>query len=232
MVGIKKNWLYNQENTAIKMEYILIIYGIIVLLTKIFIDSRIVRILVSVYSGAFLMIMFMVFLYPLTILIGMLPYIDTIKPYMNIGNLPLSKKKLFMMSLKSNGLKMLALVGVSFIINMFLQSSIHLGTCVEGSLNYQLSRAVDTLLVALIIFFQAFVISIFYYVKGFSGKKASLIVFGIDAVVLIILLGIGAVIGNDFIGSVEFLFIAGGTFFVGSFIGFLKYWNDIERVCN
>ena len=91
MMKIKKDWLYNQDNAGIKMEYVLIICGIIVLLAKVFMDSRAVKILASAYNGAFLMIMFMVFLYPLTILIGMLPQISTVKPYMK-GVFQLVKK--------------------------------------------------------------------------------------------------------------------------------------------
>ena len=223
MMKIKKDWLYNQDNAGIKMEYVLIICGIIVLLAKVFMDSRAVKILASAYNGAFLMIMFMVFLYPLTILIGMLPQISTVKPYMNIGSLPISKKKLFMMSLKSTGLKMLGLLGIAFIINIF----VYYGGSIEETFNYQVSKAFETLLLSIIIFFQIFIISILYFVKGVSGKKATFIILGIDIIVLTILFMIRL---NT--GLVNFSLMVGVPFFIGSFIGFLKYWDDIERICN
>ena len=85
-----------------------------------------------------------------------------------------------MMSLKSSGLKMLGLLGIAFIINIF----VYYGGSIEETFNYQVSKAFETLLLSIIIFFQIFIISILYFVKGVSGKKAIFIILGIDIIVL------------------------------------------------
>ena len=222
MVGIKKNWLYDISYVLVILESIMIILGIVALIGGRFFEGQMANFFINLYNSWFPLLVIIVFAYPMYILRSIFPKCSLDNLYMETGNLPFSKKELFMMSLKDSWLRLLGLLAICMCINMSL----------EGSLIPKISESIDIALVMLILFFQVFVMYILYFSKKISGKKVIGKVIGIDLFVLMTLLIIGRIIGNDFIGSVEFLFIAGGTFFIGSFIGFLKYWNDIERICN
>ncbi|WP_297522540.1 hypothetical protein [uncultured Clostridium sp.] len=220
MSGIKKDWNYDMTSAFRQVQLLIIGVGIIVIAMKFFVSEDFGGLISRVYANLIMLIIFLCFLYPIFILKNVIPQIGLKKPYMNISNIPLTKKELFIAELKPSIMPITIFVIFGIVINGVLFG--------KSEIVPAISYVIDAFLISLIIFFQTFIATILCLVKGFGKKKGMFTILGFDLIIALIFI----YIEKFFKDPALFLLIAGGTVFILSFIGFIKYWNDIEKTYN
>ncbi|MGL5067455.1 MAG: hypothetical protein ACRC6T_06450 [Sarcina sp.] len=220
MKSVKKDWNYDVIRSFRNAQLIVLAIGVILIILKFFVNEDFGLLISGIYANTFMIAIVICFLYPIFVLKNIVPQIGSKKSYMPTSNITLTKKELFITEVKSSIMPMIIFLVVGSIIDKIL--------FVEGDIITTISYIVDAFLVSLIIFFQTFIATILSMIKGFKKKKGMGVILGFDLILALIFL----YIQKFFNDPAMFLLVAGGTVFVLSFIGFIRYWNDIEKVCN
>ena len=227
--GIKKDWMYDFNKAFRYFGLIFLLIGSIFLVSNFFVGGEVSEILFKIHNKVFNMLILMFYLYPIFILKSILPQFGTDKKYMEVNNLPFSKKEIFKDSLKYGAKKVVGFIFISGVINIFL--SLGENTFLEGIV-ITFGMPIIGSVFGMILFFQVFTGVTLCFAKGVSGTKSLLTILIGNCILGGIIAVIANVLGKEFTDSFKFISIIIVMLFIPSLIAFLKYWDDIENICS
>ncbi|MGL4740576.1 MAG: hypothetical protein ACRC41_07200 [Sarcina sp.] len=226
-LGVKKDWMYNFNSILTLGMTIGGIAGVVGLVVGKFLSPDILEIIITLHYKLFKILLVFTAIYPLFILKNIFPQMGSDKSYMSTSMLPYSRKELFKMTLQKYFFRFsLGIIGIG-LLNAFMYRG---KDAISIAIIENLGTFIIILPFTMILFFQVFAGIILCKVRKFKAGKAVLIIIFLDIILGGIISIIGHIVGKVFMDGMGALLIIFPVLFIPSFIMFLMFWNDIEKI--